>query len=314
MDKIILLDNSEFNLYSIHQELESLIKNNIISFEIVAKLGSVTNFHQVNQIISENDIHTVFHAAAYKHVPMVEMNISEGVYNNVIGTYNVAKSSRSNNVESMVLISTDKAVRPTNVMGASKRFSELILQAFSLESSSTIFSMVRFGNVLDSAGSVVPLFRKQIKSGGPITVTHPEITRYFMSISEAVALVMQAGAMAKGGDVFVLDMGKPIKILDLAEQMIRLAGLRLEKDIQIEFTGLRPGEKIEEQLFHDLESLSPTEFDKLLLAEIRPLNHKNIISVCNQLSIACNEYDEKAIERILKDIVPEYVNATTSIG
>ena len=217
--KIVLLENSEYNLYSVHQELLRSKKR----AEIIPKLATVTNSQHLNQIISSYNIDTIYHAAAYKHVPMVEMNISEGVYNNVIGTYNVAKSAKENKVENMILISTDKAVRPTNVMGASKRFSELILQAYAEEINSTCFSMVRFGNVLDSAGSVVPLFRSQIKNGGPVTVTHRNITRYFMSIPEAVQLVLQAGAMAKGGDVFVLDMGDPIKILDLAYRMIHLS-------------------------------------------------------------------------------------------
>ena len=209
-------------------------------------LCTVTNSHQLKKIISQHKIHTIYHAAAYKHVPMVEMNIVSGTYNNVIGTYNVAKLSDELEVERMVLVSTDKAVRPTNIMGASKRMSELILQAFS-DKSKCCFSIVRFGNVLESAGSVVPLFRKQIKRGGPVTVTHRNITRYFMSIPEAVELVLQAGAMAKGGDVFVLDMGEPIKIIDLAYKMIHLSGLtpidneNPDGDIRIDFTGLRPG-------------------------------------------------------------------------
>ena len=208
----------------------------------------------VKFIISENKIDTIYHAAAYKHVPLVEKNSIEGVYNNAIGTYNVAVSAHEYEVENMVLISTDKAVRPTNVMGASKRFSELILQGLNSEKTKTCFSMVRFGNVLDSAGSVVPLFRKQIKEGGPVTVTNPKVTRYFMSIPEAVQLVLQAGAMAKGGDVFVLDMGEPVKILDLAYRMINLSGLspitneNPEGDIKVVFTGLRPGEKLYEEL------------------------------------------------------------------
>jgi FlaA1/EpsC-like NDP-sugar epimerase len=248
--KILLYENSEFNLYSVHQELLKSRKQ----AEIIPKLATVTNFSQIKSVVSEYEINTIFHAAAYKHVPIVEMNISEGVYNNVVGTYNVAKAAKDNNVENMLLISTDKAVRPTNVMGASKRFSELILQAFSKEKTSTCFSMVRFGNVLDSAGSVVPLFREQIKDGGPITVTHRNITRYFMSIPEAVQLVLQAGAMAKGGDVFVLDMGESIKILDLAYRMIHLSGLKPvdaenpDGDIKVKFTGLRPGEKLYEEL------------------------------------------------------------------
>lgn len=255
--KIVLFDHSEFNLYSIDYELNSL---QLTDCQIVPVLSDVTNITKVKSIILENAIDTIYHAAAYKHVPMVERNVAEGVYNNVAGTYNVALSALECEVENMVLISTDKAVRPTNVMGASKRFSELILQGLNSKKTKTCFSMVRFGNVLDSAGSVVPLFRKQIKEGGPVTVTHSKVTRYFMSIPEAVQLVLQAGAMAKGGDVFVLDMGEPVKILDLAYRMINLSGLspitneNPEGDIKVVFTGLRPGEKLYEELLigHDV--------------------------------------------------------------
>jgi len=255
--KMVLFDHSEYNLYCIDYELNSLQLNDC---KIIPVLSDVTNINMVKSIISENAIDTIYHAAAYKHVPMVEKNIVEGVYNNVIGTYNVAMCAHELNVENMVLISTDKAVRPTNIMGASKRFSELILQGLNTKKTKTYFSMVRFGNVLDSAGSVVPLFRKQIKEGGPVTVTHSKVTRYFMSIPEAVQLVLQAGAMAKGGDVFVLDMGEPIRILDLAYRMINLSGLRPitnenpEGDIKVVFTGLRPGEKLYEELLigHDV--------------------------------------------------------------
>ena len=255
--KVVLFDHSEFNLYSIDYELSSLQLNDC---QIVPILSDVTNMKKVKSVISENAIDTIYHAAAYKHVPMVERNVVEGVYNNVVGTYNVALSAKECEVENMVLISTDKAVRPTNVMGASKRFSELILQGLNSEKTKTCFSMVRFGNVLDSAGSVVPLFRKQIKDGGPVTVTHSKVTRYFMSIPEAVQLVLQAGSMAKGGDVFVLDMGEPVKILDLAYRMINLSGLspitneNPEGDIKVVYTGLRPGEKLYEELLigHDV--------------------------------------------------------------
>ena len=255
--KIVLFDHSEFNLYSIDYELNSLQLNEC---KVIPVLSDVTNMNMVKSIILENTIDTIYHAAAYKHVPMVEKNIVEGVYNNAIGTYNVAMCAHECEVENMVLISTDKAVRPTNIMGASKRFSELILQGLNTEKTKTCFSMVRFGNVLDSAGSVVPLFRKQIKEGGPVTVTHSKVTRYFMSIPEAVQLVLQAGAMAKGGDVFVLDMGEPVKILDLAYRMINLSGLspitneNPEGDIKVVFTGLRPGEKLYEELLigHDV--------------------------------------------------------------
>ena len=255
--KIVLFDHSEFNLYSIDYELNSL---QLKDCEVIPVLSDVTNMNMVKSIISKNAIDTIYHAAAYKHVPMVEKNIVEGVYNNAMGTYNVALCAHQCEVENMVLISTDKAVRPTNVMGASKRFSELILQGLNAEKTKTCFSMVRFGNVLDSAGSVVPLFRKQIKDGGPVTVTHSKVTRYFMSIPEAVQLVLQAGAMAKGGDVFVLDMGEPVRILDLAYRMINLSGLspitneNPEGDIKVVFTGLRPGEKLYEELLigHDV--------------------------------------------------------------
>ena len=255
--KIVLFDHSEFNLYSIDYELNSLQLNDC---KVIPVLSDVTNMNMVKSIILENAIDTIYHAAAYKHVPMVEKNIVEGVYNNAIGTYNVAMCAHECEVENMVLISTDKAVRPTNIMGASKRFSELILQGLNTEKTRTCFSMVRFGNVLDSAGSVVPLFRKQIKDGGPVTVTHSKVTRYFMSIPEAVQLVLQAGAMAKGGDVFVLDMGEPVRILDLAYRMINLSGLspitneNPEGDIKVVFTGLRPGEKLYEELLigHDV--------------------------------------------------------------
>ena len=305
--KIVLFENSEFNLYSIHQELSQNRKRS----EIIPKLATVTNSHQINKVISENQINTIFHAAAYKHVPMVEMNISEGVYNNVVGTYNVAKSAIENKVENMLLISTDKAVRPTNVMGASKRFSELILQAFSDENSSTCFSMVRFGNVLDSTGSVVPLFREQIKKGGPVTVTHRNITRYFMSIPEAVQLVLQAGAMAKGGDVFVLDMGDPIKILDLAYRMIHLSGLKPidtenpSGDIKIKFTGLRPGEKLYEELLIG-DDVIQSEHPRIMQAREEKLTldiiEKNVLEISNFRE----NQDDLAIKHILLKNVNGY--------
>ena len=303
--KIVLFENSEFNLYSIHQELSQSSKRS----EIIPKLATVTNLHQINKVISENQINTIFHAAAYKHVPMVEMNISEGVYNNVIGTYNVAKSASENGVENMILISTDKAVRPTNIMGASKRFSELVLQAFSDENSSTCFSMVRFGNVLDSAGSVVPLFRKQIKKGGPVTVTHRNITRYFMSIPESVQLVLQAGAMAKGGDVFVLDMGDPIKILDLAYRMIHLSGLKPidtenpNGDIKIKFTGLRPGEKLYEELLIG-DDVIQSEHPRIMQAREEKLS----LDIVKKKITEISKFREKQDDIAIKDILLKNVN------
>ena len=302
--KIVLLENSEYNLYSVHQELLRSKKR----AEIIPKLATVTNSQHVNQVISSYNIDTIYHAAAYKHVPMVEMNISEGVYNNVIGTYNVAKSAKENKVENMILISTDKAVRPTNVMGASKRFSELILQAYAEEINSTCFSMVRFGNVLDSAGSVVPLFRSQIKNGGPVTVTHRNITRYFMSIPEAVQLVLQAGAMAKGGDVFVLDMGDPIKILDLAYRMIHLSGLKPidttnpDGDIKVKFTGLRPGEKLYEELLIG-DDVIQSEHPRIMQAREEKLPLNIIEKMVKEISdLRDNQNDSLIKDLLLKNV------------
>ncbi|MBT5859161.1 MAG: polysaccharide biosynthesis protein [Flavobacteriales bacterium] len=305
--KIFLVENSEFNLYSIHKELLKSKKR----IEVIPKLSTVTNFHQMNKIVLENSINTIFHAAAYKHVPMVEMNVSEGVYNNVIGTYNVAKAAKGNNVENMLLISTDKAVRPTNIMGASKRFSELILQAFADEKTNTCFSMVRFGNVLDSAGSVVPLFRKQIKEEGPVTVTHREITRYFMSIPEAVQLVLQSGSMAKGGDVFVLDMGDPIKILDLAYRMIHLSGLKPintenpEGDIKIKFTGLRPGEKLYEELLIG-DDVIQSEHPRIMQAKEEKLSSDIIEKKVKEISEFRGQQEDILIRNILLETVSGY--------
>jgi FlaA1/EpsC-like NDP-sugar epimerase len=306
--KIILLDNSEFNLYNIHQELSSMLRN----VEVIPSLCTVTNYHQLKKIISDDNINTIFHAAAYKHVPMVEMNIIAGVYNNIIGTYNVAKLAHELKVDNMVLVSTDKAVRPTNVMGASKRLSELVLQAFS-DKSSTCFSMVRFGNVLDSAGSVVPLFRKQIKKGGPVTVTHRNISRYFMTIPEAVQLVLQSGAMAKGGDVFVLDMGDPIKIVDLAYKMIHLSGLtpidneNPDGDISIDFTGLRPGEKLFEELLIG-NNVIQSEHPRIMQARESKLSFEEVISCVDTIKLS----REKQDEIIVKELLLKYVNGYTS--
>ena len=276
--------------------------------QIIPILSDVTNKKKVNLVISENEINTIYHAAAYKHVPMVEMNVVDGVFNNVIGTYNVALSALELNVENMVLISTDKAVRPTNIMGASKRFSELVLQAFHSEKSKTCFSMVRFGNVLDSAGSVVPLFRKQIKEGGPVTVTHSNVTRYFMSIPEAVQLVLQAGAMAKGGDVFVLDMGEPVKILDLAYRMINLSGLspitdeNPEGDIKIVFTGLRAGEKLYEELLIG-DDVVQSKHPQILQANEAKLSLDEVEHAIDVIIDSQHTLDELTIRKLLVDKV-----------
>ena len=304
--KVILMDNSEFNLYNIHLELS----NRGISVDIIPSLCTVTNYHQLKQIIDKNNIHTIYHAAAYKHVPMVEMNIVSGTYNNVIGTYNVARVADELNVENMVLVSTDKAVRPTNVMGASKRMSELILQAFS-DKSKCCFSMVRFGNVLESAGSVVPLFRRQIKEGGPVTVTHRNITRYFMSIPEAVELVLQSSAMAKGGDVFVLDMGEPIKIIDLAYKMIHLSGLtpidneNPDGDIRIDFTGLRPGEKLYEELLIGSDVIQ-SEHPRIMQAKESKLSFDEVLHCINIIKSAREEQDENVVKELLLKYIDGY--------
>ena len=307
-NKIVLFEHSEFNLYSIDYELKSLGEKDC---EIVPVLADVKSINKVENTIKENKIDTIYHAAAYKHVPMVEKNIVEGVFNNVMGTYNVAVCARDNNVENMVLISTDKAVRPTNVMGASKRFSELVLQALNSEESTTCFSMVRFGNVLDSAGSVVPLFRRQIKEGGPVTVTHAKVTRYFMSIPEAVQLVIQAGAMAKGGDVFVLDMGEPVRILDLAHRMINLSGLspitseNPEGDIKIKFTGLREGEKLYEELLIGKDVIQ-SKHPQIMQANEDFLSWQKVSSLIEEIKTYHEKLDDDSMKKILIENVEGY--------
>ncbi|AGX87881.1 polysaccharide biosynthesis protein [Candidatus Symbiobacter mobilis] len=251
---LLLLDHSEYALYAIHQELQALCSTAALPVELLPLLGDVGDSVRMHALCATHRPSVIYHAAAYKHVPMVEANACEGVRNNVFGTLHLAQAAQQSHVARFVLISTDKAVRPTNVMGASKRLSEMVLQALAACGGQTCFAMVRFGNVLDSSGSVVPLFRKQIAAGGPLTVTHPEVTRYFMTIPEAAQLVIQAGAMAVGGDVFVLDMGEPVRIMELACRMVELSGLRVHSpaqpdgDIDIQITGLRPGEKLHEEL------------------------------------------------------------------
>ncbi len=273
---IVLFERCEFNLYKINDELSELIKNNTIKLYPI--LGSINNEALLENVMKSFQVTTLYHAAAYKHVPLVEYNILEGTNNNLFGTYKTAKAAIAAKVENFVLISSDKAVRPTNVMGATKRLAELTLQALATQNSATVFSMVRFGNVLDSSGSVVPKFREQIKKGGPITVTHPDITRYFMTMGEAAQLVIQAGAMAKGGDVFVLEMGEPVKIVDLAAEMVFLSGHTIksqanpEGDIEIKFTGLRPGEKLYEELLVG-DNCEGTEHPRIMRA------HEQAISI-----------------------------------
>ena len=304
---LVLLDQSEFALYGIHKELVDVGMPNV---EILPLLGSVTSRKRLSHILQRLSVNTIYHAAAFKHVPMVESNNAEGVSNNVFGTLNCAQVAIDHGVDTFVLVSTDKAVRPTNTMGATKRVSELVLQALAV-GHSTCFSMVRFGNVLDSSGSVVPLFREQIKEGGPVTVTDPEIQRYFMSIPEAVELVIQAGAMAKGGDVFVLDMGEPVRILDLAEKMVRLSGLSLKDklhpdgDIEIKFTGLRPGEKLYEELLIG-GNVSKTDNPMILRAEEEMLAWDDLKLILDGLQEAVDSGDQGKLRQLLIKAVPVF--------
>ena len=304
---LVLFDQSEFALYRIHKELVSVGMRNV---EILPMLGSVTNHKRLSHILGRLGVNTIYHAAAYKHVPMVESNNAEGVINNVFGTLTCAQAAIDHGVDTFVLVSTDKAVRPTNTMGATKRVAELVLQSWG-EECNTRFSMVRFGNVLDSSGSVVPLFREQIKGGGPVTVTDPEILRYFMTIPEAVELVIQAGAMAKGGDVFVLDMGKPVRILDLAQKMIRLSGLRLKDklnpngDIEIKFTGLRPGEKLYEELLIG-GNVSKTDNPMILRAEEEMLAWDDLKLILDELELAVDSGDQGKLRQLLIKAVPGF--------
>ena len=317
---LILFEISEFSLYSIHQELLEIIKKNNLSIIIHPILGNVQDIERLDRVLAHFNIDTIYHAAAYKHVPLVEYNIIEGIRNNIFGTYNVAKCAADHNVKSFVLISTDKAVRPTNTMGASKRMAELCLQALSeqLKNSQTCFSMVRFGNVLGSSGSVIPLFRKQILKGGPITVTHSDIIRYFMTIPEAAQLVIQAGSMAKGGDVFILDMGEPVKIVDLAKNLIQLSGLSVKDeknpkgDIEIAYTGLRPGEKLYEELLIGGDNVTKTAHSRIMTAEEEYLPFEQLSNVLVELEQACEKADYMAIRQILLS-APTGFRPTTEI-
>lgn len=322
---LLLLDHSEFNLYTILSELEQRIARESLTVKLLPILGSVRNHAKMLDVMKTWNVDTVYHAAAYKHVPMVEHNIAEGVINNVVGTLNTAQAALQAGVANFVLISTDKAVRPTNVMGSTKRLAELVLQALSRETApmmfgdkgkvyqvnKTRFIMVRFGNVLGSSGSVIPLFHKQIKSGGPITVTHPKITRYFMTIPEAAQLVIQAGSMGQGGDVFVLDMGEPVKIVELAEKMVHLSGLsiRSEKnpqgDIAIEFSGLRPGEKLYEELLIG-DNVVATQHPMIMSAHEDYLPWELLKSQLTRLLAAVEEDDYTTVRQLLRETVSGY--------
>ncbi len=323
---LLLFEHSEFNLYSIHIELERTIERASLPIKLVPILGSIRNPDRLLDVMRTWKVETIYHAAAYKHVPMVEHNVAEGVLNNVLGTMNTAQAAVQAGVTNFVLISTDKAVRPTNVMGSTKRVAEMILQALSRETApvlfntdgavhhvnKTRFTMVRFGNVLGSSGSVIPRFYQQIRSGGPVTVTHPKITRYFMTIPEAAQLVIQAGSMGQGGDVFVLDMGQPVRIAELAEKLIHLSGLsvRSEKsphgDIAIEFTGLRPGEKLYEELLIG-DNVSPTEHPMIMRADEEYFTWDVLRSVLAKLLKAVEQDDYPQVRVLLREVVSGYV-------
>jgi len=305
--QLILFEQSEFQLYAIEKELNTLTG----TVKIVPIIGSVTNQKRITDICQTFKVQTIYHAAAYKHVPLVERNPGEAIYNNILGTLYTAFAAITAKVETFVLISTDKAVRPTNTMGATKRFAELVLQALSQTDRrhhSTRFTMVRFGNVLGSSGSVVPLFREQISKGGPVTVTDPKIIRYFMTIPEAAELVIQAGAMGTGGDVFVLDMGEPIHIVELARKMIRLSGFEVkdsdhpEGDIEIIFTGLRPGEKLYEELLIG-DNVTPTEHEKIMRAEEEIIPWETLEPVIEELKMATDANNIEEARKILQRVV-----------
>lgn len=320
--KLLLIEQSEFALYAIHQELEEKIAGHGVV--LVPLLASVQDGDRLQEIMSTWHPDTVYHAAAYKHVPLVEHNPAEGIKNNVLGTLRTAQAAAENGVADFVLISTDKAVRPTNIMGASKRLAEMALQALAAialtpspspaggRGERTRFSMVRFGNVLGSSGSVVPKFRQQIRDGGPITLTHPEITRYFMTIPEAAQLVIQAGAMAKGGDVFVLDMGQSVKIMDLARRMVELSGLTVKDeqnpdgDIEIEITGLRPGEKLYEELLIG-DNPKPTSHPRIMKAHEDFIPWGELEAKLNALEMALNVNDVGVIRRMMENLVSGYI-------
>ena len=298
--QLIIIDIYENNAYDIQQEL----KLRYPELDLVVLIASVRNTNRMNDIFDTYQPHIVYHAAAHKHVPLMEDSPNEAIKNNVLGTWKTALAAASYGVEKFVLISTDKAVNPTNIMGASKRICEMIVQAFN-NHYDTEFVAVRFGNVLGSNGSVIPLFRKQILAGGPVTVTDPDIIRYFMTIPEAVSLVLQAGAYAKGGEIFVLDMGEPVKILDLAKNLIRLSGYKVDEDIKIEFTGLRPGEKLYEELLMDEEGLKDTDNQLIHIGKPIEFDETQFFKQLNGLKEAAQR-ESSNIKFLIKEIVPTY--------
>ena len=313
--RLLLLDHSEYSLYAIHRELSGVIARDGLNVDLVPLLGSVVDARLINEVLTSWQPHTIFHAAAYKHVPLVEQNVVEGVRNNVVGTWCVARTALEHKIANVVLISTDKAVRPTSVMGTTKRLAEQILQALAAVQSDTRYSMVRFGNVLGSSGSVVPLFRAQAHAGGPVTITHKDMTRYFMLIPEAAQLVIQAGAMAEGGEVFLLDMGEPVKILDLAHSVIALSGLTVrdetnpDGDIEIREVGLRPGEKLYEELLIDSAS-EPSAHPLIMKASEAFTPWDALEPALQHITRLIEANDEAALIGELRRLVPEFVGRT----
>jgi len=309
--QLLLFEMSELALYNIDRELRILIASEGLTVDVVPLLGDAHHKHRVREILQAYGVQTIYHAAAYKHVPIVEQNAIEGIYNNLFSTWNAAEAALDSRVETFVLISTDKAVNPTNVMGATKRFAEIVLQGLQARGAHTRFCMVRFGNVLESSGSVVPLFREQIRQGGPVTVTHKDVIRYFMTIPEAAQLVLQAGSMGQGGDVFVLDMGKPVRIADLAKRMISLMGLTVRDDenpdgeVEIVYTGLRPAEKLFEELLIG-NNVTGTEHPMIMRAMEHSLPWSQVQQMLDELSGALTRFDCDRARQILMQAVAEY--------
>ena len=307
--KVILLDQAESSLYDLNQALKTSSKSS--NFEIV--IGDITRKERIKKVFAIYQPEIVFHAAAYKHVPLMELNPTESIRTNIIGTKIIADYSVEFKVQKFVLVSTDKAVNPTNVMGASKRTAEMYCQALQ-QNHQTKFIVTRFGNVLGSNGSVIPLFKKQIQKGGPITVTHPKVTRFFMTIQEACQLVLEASSMGKGGEIFVFDMGKSLKIIDLAKKMIQLAGLEIGKDIKIEIIGLRPGEKMYEETLSNSEETSKTHHPKIQIGKVAEVNLDELNKSINNLIEFTKDQDNDNIIKQMKEIIPEYISKNSEFS
>jgi FlaA1/EpsC-like NDP-sugar epimerase len=303
LKKLVLIDQAESPLYDLQQEL---IQKGICNFEAI--VADVRDKESMQEIFETYQPQKVFHAAAYKHVPLMEHNPYEAIKINILGTKNIADLSLEFNVERFVMVSTDKAVNPTNVMGATKRVAEMYISCLSEKSTFTKFTITRFGNVLGSNGSVIPLFKKQIEKGGPLTVTHKDITRYFMTIPEACRLVLEAGTMGVGGEVYVFDMGKSVKIFDMAKKMISLSGLKYPEDIDIKITGLRPGEKLYEELLADGESSLKTYHEKIMIAKTQKVDAISVCSLIEEFSFQKNKLSNTEIVELIKKIVPEYIS------